>query len=217
MQDLKKEFADRLLVFPLDVTSEASHQQLQQSLASNGIDSIDILLANAGVLTSRSNALAATAADARLDFETNVIGAMLTVQSYSSLVLASRLKIFSVTSSILGSFANADGSGGVTTYRMSKAAINMFMVGFAADSKLQQQGGKVLIIHPGWVQTEMGGSGAAITVDQSTAGIATLFDIATSIQTNTKETFPSAYNSFYERLNGNVHAYAVYNGDLLTW
>lgn len=67
------------------------------------------------------------------------------------------------------------------------------------------------------MQTNMGGSSAAITVDQSAGGIATVFDIATALQTNAKASFPAAYNAYHERLSSNPLAYVVYNGDLLNW
>eukprot|EP01039_Chlorochromonas_danica_P005466 gene5464-6017_t len=43
---------DRLLILPLEVTSEESHKKLKEALEAEGINSIDILIANAGVASS---------------------------------------------------------------------------------------------------------------------------------------------------------------------
>ena len=54
-------------------------------------------------------------------------------------------------------------------YRMSKAALNMGMQEFAI--KLKENGVHVLLLHPGWVQTSMGGKNATVTIDDSVKGM----------------------------------------------
>ena len=63
---------------------------------------------------------------------------------------------------------NKDGS--MELYRASKAALNSITRGFAHNEAIPAQIG-VLNLHPGWVQTEMGGSNAPVTVKESTTGI----------------------------------------------
>ena len=41
---------------------------------------------------------------------------------------------------------------------------------------LKNEGVKVVLLHPGWVQTDMGGPNAEITVEQSVAGMITLIE-----------------------------------------
>ena len=59
-------------------------------------------------------------------------------------------------------------------YRVSKAAVNKLMRGLAAE--LKPQGIPVLIVHPGWVKTDMGGEGAQLTSDQSASQLQKLID-----------------------------------------
>lgn len=59
-------------------------------------------------------------------------------------------------------------------YCSSKAAVNKVMR--MASEELKADGIAVAILHPGWVQTDMGGPKAAITVDQSASGIIDVID-----------------------------------------
>ncbi len=59
-------------------------------------------------------------------------------------------------------------------YRVSKAAVNKLMRGLATE--LKPQGVPVLIVHPGWVKTDMGGEGAATHSRGSAAGMLKLID-----------------------------------------
>ena len=61
-------------------------------------------------------------------------------------------------------------------YRASKAALNSFTRSFAARHK--DKGWTVLSLHPGWVQTDMGGPGAAIDVATSVKGLADVIERA---------------------------------------
>lgn len=54
-------------------------------------------------------------------------------------------------------------------YRASKAALNKVTQGLATD--LKDDGITCIAMHPGWVQSDMGGSAADITPEQSAAGI----------------------------------------------
>lgn len=60
------------------------------------------------------------------------------------------------------------------SYRASKAAVNKVMQGLATD--LRSEGIVAVSVHPGWVQTDMGGAGADISVQDSAAGLVALID-----------------------------------------
>jgi NAD(P)-dependent dehydrogenase (short-subunit alcohol dehydrogenase family) len=72
-------------------------------------------------------------------------------------------------------------SGGSYGYRMSKAALNMMSKSLAID--LLPEGIASYVINPGWVQTDMGGSGAPTPVDVSARGILREVDAATIVET----------------------------------
>ncbi len=59
--------------------------------------------------------------------------------------------------------------GGYYAYSAAKAALNRLMRSVAID--LKERGVIVGLVHPGWVQTEMGGEDADITPEESAAGI----------------------------------------------
>jgi NAD(P)-dependent dehydrogenase (short-subunit alcohol dehydrogenase family) len=77
-------------------------------------------------------------------------------------------KLLVSISSQMGSIAD-NGSGGSILYRTSKAALNAAMKSIAID--LEDQGIGVLVLHPGWVKTDMGGANALIDAQESVAGM----------------------------------------------
>jgi NAD(P)-dependent dehydrogenase (short-subunit alcohol dehydrogenase family) len=76
-------------------------------------------------------------------------------------------------SSMLGSIA--DSSGGYELYRASKAALNMLAKGLS-EQEAKPQEIEVVALHPGWVQTDMGGQQAPLTVRQSVTGLANVIE-----------------------------------------
>lgn len=142
----------RMLIFPLDVKSRSSHAVAKEFLLSQGIAKIDILIANAGI-SSRNHpidpVLSCSEEDMISVYETNVIGTLLTLQSYTDLVCKSEGKLCLVMSSLLGSIERASDVGGYTSYRATKAAVNMIAVTYAADQLVKENGVKVLLVHPG--------------------------------------------------------------------
>lgn len=81
----------------------------------------------------------------------------------------------SFMSSLMGSIE--DSSGGYELYRTSKSAQNMLAKGIA-EQEAKERGVTVLSLHPGWVQTDMGGPNAKITVEESAKGLADVVENA---------------------------------------
>jgi NAD(P)-dependent dehydrogenase (short-subunit alcohol dehydrogenase family) len=86
-------------------------------------------------------------------------------------VKAAKGKIIALSSQ-MGSMQSA--STDSLAYRVSKAALNRLMRGLATE--LKPQGIPVLIVHPGWVKTEMGGDGATLSPEESAAQLLKLID-----------------------------------------
>ena len=75
-------------------------------------------------------------------------------------------------SSQMGSMQS--GAADSLAYRVSKAAVNRLMRGLATE--LKPQGIPVLIVHPGWVKTEMGGDSATLSPEDSATQLLKLID-----------------------------------------
>jgi NAD(P)-dependent dehydrogenase (short-subunit alcohol dehydrogenase family) len=69
--------------------------------------------------------------------------------------MSKKAKLFIGISSRLGSFSEAVGVGGYTSYRISKAGMNMACVCMAHDPSMMGIGIKFLVLHPGWAATDM--------------------------------------------------------------
>ncbi len=67
-------------------------------------------------------------------------------------------------SSAMGSISGID-RGGDYAYRSSKAAMNALTRSLSVD--LKERGIPVVALHPGWVRTDMGGSHARLSVEES--------------------------------------------------
>ena len=158
---------------PLEVTDYKAVKALAQKLAG---EAIDVLICNAGVGGSRDS----TAQDfGSLDpvewrriFEINALAPLMMAEAFADHVARSRQKKLIAITSILGSLAN--NNGGRYFYRASKTALNMEWSCLAMD--LAAKGVICVALHPGWVQTDMGGSGAPLTIDQSVPAMVKTID-----------------------------------------
>ena len=135
----------------VDVTSDGDVEHL---VAKVGNRKIDVLINNAGILTSE------TFDDLdfdrmRLQYEVNTLGPLRVTRALAD-NLADGARVGIVTSRV-GSMED-NGSGGNYGYRMSKAAANMVGVNLSHD--LAARNIAIALLHPGYVRTNMtGGSG----------------------------------------------------------
>ncbi|WP_170595585.1 SDR family oxidoreductase [Ruegeria arenilitoris] len=166
----------------LDVTDPAQQAQMARKLDGQHVD---LLICNAGVYLDKGQAIDGYPAEMwGQTFAANVTGVFLTIQSLLPNLRAARGKI-AIISSQMASHTRAP--GGSYIYRASKAAVLNLGRNLAVDIK--DDGIAVGIYHPGWVQTDMGGQAADITVSQAVAGLTERFDALSLDSTGCFETW----------------------------
>ena len=131
------------------------------------IDELDLLIANAGTYGPQAVSNAEEARGWSEIFTVNTIAPFLLAQSVLPAVELSRGKLIAISTK-MGSIAD-NTSGGFIAYRSSKAALNAAWRSLALD--VRGRGVIAAVLHPGWVQTRMGGASAPLTPDESIAGM----------------------------------------------
>jgi NAD(P)-dependent dehydrogenase (short-subunit alcohol dehydrogenase family) len=128
--------------------------------------SLDLMIANAGMYGPKS-VISERDGEVWLEtFQVNTIGPFLLGQSVMPAVSRAHGKLIAITSK-MGSIDD-NTSGGFVAYRSSKSALNSAWRSLAIDNR-----GKAVcaVLHPGWVQTKMGGPSAPMTPEDSVAGM----------------------------------------------
>ncbi|MBE0597840.1 MAG: SDR family oxidoreductase [Desulfuromonadales bacterium] len=156
---------------PLEVTDPESIRSLQQEL---GEVPLDLLFHNAGIIGSQRQGFGEAEAEPWLQaFRVNSIAPLLLTQAFVDQVAASRRKLIAIMGTQMASLAD-NRSGGYYLYRSSKAAAHMVAKCLAID--LQPRGITVVVLHPGWVRTEMGGEAATLSPAESARGLRQVID-----------------------------------------
>lgn len=155
----------------LDVADPARFETICAAYAP---EALDLLVCNAGVYLDKGHNLAdgyppQMWADS---FAVNVTGVFQTIQAMMPKLQRSTQAKIAIISSQMASSEHAP--GGSYIYRASKAAVLNLGRNLATD--LHGLDIAVGIYHPGWVQTDMGGGAAAITVEEARAGLMARFD-----------------------------------------
>ncbi|MDP2310655.1 MAG: SDR family oxidoreductase [Pseudomonadota bacterium] len=154
-------------VHALDVRSEASCAALAAALGDVGVD---VLVNNAGV--GAWEALDAfDGAQALAIYDTNALGPVRVTRALLPLLERARGKVFHIGSD-MGSITHTN-QGGAYAYRMSKAALGM--AGRALANDLRDRGVASIVVHPGWVRTDMGGRGATLGPEECAEQLAKVF------------------------------------------
>lgn len=162
LTQLANEFPN-VSVLSLDVADLTKIEQLAKQL--EGI-AIDVLLNNAAVYGDESGY-----GFGNLDYEqwqknmlVNVFAPVKMTEVFLPNLQRGEQKKVIAMSSLMGSMTD-NGSGGSILYRSSKAALNAAMKSIAIDNRHKEIA--VLILHPGWVKTDMGGSNAPMEIPES--------------------------------------------------
>ncbi len=165
----------RVTPVPLDVTSAASIRAFAAAVTL-GADHVDVLINNAGSNATafggdaaHSGVLELDAEHFRAQMEVNAIGPMLVSRALLDLLRKSGHGRIVNISSQLGALTLGAQMRRDIGYNASKAALNMITAALAGT--LEAEGVMAVAIHPGWVQTDMGGSAAPLTASESAAAI----------------------------------------------
>ena len=168
----KEKHGDNLYPVCCDVANTDSVKECFREVALK-TKHIDILINNAGILKKGESHIELVTEENLIDtFNVNVIGVWRVTQTFLPLVRKGSVKKILNVSSIMASIERNTG-GRSHSYRISKAALNMFTRSVAME--LQPEGIVCYAVHPGWVQTDMGGPNAEVTPrDSATSLLATL-------------------------------------------
>ena len=152
-------------VHALDVIDEYQLAALAKAL---GDEAIDVLINNAGVVGPEDSFGNTPTNDWLEVLRVNAIAPLHVAEQFAAHIERGQRRLIVNITSRMGSIAD-NGSGGSYVYRTSKAALNM-----VAKSMAHDLAGKriiVVVFHPGWVKTDMGGPQALLPPKASVAGM----------------------------------------------
>ncbi len=163
LQTLRNTYSN-VQIFGLDVGNFDQIDALALQLKNQPID---VLINNAGVYPPSSFGDSNYEKWA-LAFKVNAMASLKMAEAFVQHIAKSQLKKMATLSSKMGS-VDDNTSGESYIYRSSKTAVNMVMKSLSID--LKPYGISVVTLHPGWVQTDMGGPNGLIDAQTSVAGL----------------------------------------------
>ncbi len=175
LYDLQIQYPDRVSITGLDVTDPRSIAESHRAISTQ-TETLDLLINNAGINIDDGGFGALDLETMQSILTVNSIAPMLSTQQYLDLIkLGSKPKIVNISSGN-GSLTNLNTTGHYS-YSASKAALNMYSLRLSHD--LKNAGVIVIMLHPGWVKTDMGGSNASITPQDSIKSMLQFIDSLT--------------------------------------
>lgn len=162
---------DNLMTFNLDVDSEKSLTDFSKQL---GNIPIDIFINNAGIYGPRNSSFGHVGTETWIPaLRINTIAPVLLTQLIIDNLRNGSVKKLIYITSKMGSIDDNSG-GGSYVYRSTKAALNAVVKSLSID--LKNEGMIVTLLHPGWVQTDMGGPNGLIDKNTSVSGMIKVID-----------------------------------------
>lgn len=166
--DLKEKNPESLSLIELDLKD----RDLEYKLKVQMTKPIDVLINNAGVLYEQNEGFKTLSVERiRESFEVNTIVPLLVTRACDE-VLKKGAKLISISSK-MGSIEDCT-SGFAYSYRMSKTALNM--LNKCLSTELSPRGITAIVMHPGWVKTDMGGPQAPLDDVTSVLGMMTVIE-----------------------------------------
>ncbi|GHC15651.1 short-chain dehydrogenase [Kushneria pakistanensis] len=168
LSDLREQHDNALEIMELDLA-----QSPAGLAASLGPRALNLLVISAGIMGPDHQRAEQASRDE--------VGELFDLNAMAPLRLARALLPAMAPESVIGFLSSRMGSvslndsGDRELYRASKAALNSLTRGFAVNEAIPAGVG-VLNLHPGWVQTDMGGDDAPVTVEQSVTGLVSVLE-----------------------------------------
>lgn len=160
-----KKLGGKVEIVSIDVTDFAAIRQLGKTLHGRAID---VLINNAGVIGTDRNLGDLDGERWLTTLRINTVAPLLIAQALLPNLKAGKDRKAVFLTSLMGSIAD-NSSGRYYDYRSSKAGLNAAVKSFAIDTK--SDGVTAIVIHPGWVKTDMGGSNAPTDAETSVGGM----------------------------------------------
>jgi NAD(P)-dependent dehydrogenase (short-subunit alcohol dehydrogenase family) len=169
LHDVADRYGGMVEIETVDITAPEQIAALHGRLAER---TFDLLFVNAGVTNEPEGTVAEASTDEFVRvMVTNALGPLRVIEALQDHVEPAGT--IGVMSSGQGSVANNE-RGGHEVYRGSKAALNTFLRSYAARHHGEQR--SLVLMAPGWVQTEMGGAGARLTIKDSIPNVVKTID-----------------------------------------
>lgn len=170
-RELERQFGERLQAVRLDASDEDGIASLAAELARDG-RTLGSIVNNAAVLEGQSSSIEELDFhDMEVSFDINLYGPMRVVKHMLPLLQEPNASVINISSEA-GSLTNA--YPGNYPYTISKTALNMFTK--KLSGVLKERGAIALSVHPGWMQTDMGGKDATLDPRESARGIMDLIE-----------------------------------------
>ncbi|MGH8190626.1 MAG: SDR family oxidoreductase [Rhodanobacteraceae bacterium] len=171
---LRAAHGERLAIHRLDVADPDAIAGLP-AVAANHLQRVDLLVNNAGLLVSGERFGNVKAESLAESFAVNASAPLLITQALAPLLaLGNKPRVLCISSQIASIAQSARFR--TMSYAMSKAALNMAVKRLAAE--LSPRGIVVVVVHPGWLKTEMGGKSATLAPADSAHALLGLIEHA---------------------------------------
>ncbi len=180
--------ADNVRVVQLDIASPESITAASEAVGDQPLDVVMVVGAVLGAMPQMLDNIDLDAWHAA--FDANTIGPMLIARAFKENLAASGDGKLMIVSSQLA--ASTWPMGGMYIYSTTKAAVNKVVQILALDWRKDPI--TVVVTHPGYVQTDMGGPNADITAEESASGLRNV------MASETKEDSGKFY-----KWNGDIH------------
>ncbi len=169
--ELTAKHSSLISLYALDIRDFNQIDKLAESFS----QPIDILINNAGIYPASPNGkLANSDYDKWLEaFRINSLAPFKMAQAFAGQIEKGQIKKIINLTSKMGSIDD-NTSGGSYLYRSSKTALNMIIKSLSFE--LASKGISTIVLHPGWVQTDMGGPNGLINAQQSVSGMRKVID-----------------------------------------